>query len=223
MLKSMFGSNQKTFRPKKHFAKGTKLHQLHKYAKANQKATLGAGDLQGAVMLPEGEDKNEWLAVCTLDFFNQINLLYGAITEFCTNETCSCMTAGPQYEYHWADGVTVKTPIKCSAPEYVGYLMEWVQKQLEDPAIFPIEIGKPFPKDYEARVKNIFKRLFRVYAHMYHSHVESVVAGGLEPHLNTCFKHFMCFITEFSLIERKELEPLTEICAGLGMPLGPLK
>jgi hypothetical protein len=50
-----------------------------------------------------------------------------------------------------------------------------------------------------------------------------VIALGAEPHLNTCFKHFMYFVTEFSLIERKELEPLKEICAGLGMPLGPLK
>ncbi len=62
------------------------------------------------------------------------------------------------------------------------------------------------------RVKNIFKRLFRVYAHMYHSHVESIIALGAEAHLNTCFKHFMYFILEFGLVERKELEPLVEIC-----------
>ena len=36
--------------------------------------------------------------------------------------------------------------------------------------------------------------------------------AGAEPHLNTCFKHFMFFILEFSLVERKELEPLAEIC-----------
>ena len=29
-----------------------------------------------------------------MDFFNQINLLYGSITEFCTNDTCPCMSAG---------------------------------------------------------------------------------------------------------------------------------
>ena len=32
----------------------------------------------------EGEDENEWLAVNTVDFFNEINLLYGVIAEFCT-------------------------------------------------------------------------------------------------------------------------------------------
>ena len=47
-----------------------------------------------AVMLPEGEDLNEWLAVNTVDFFNQINMLYGTITEFCTEERCPIMSAG---------------------------------------------------------------------------------------------------------------------------------
>jgi len=41
------------------------------------KATLGSGDLRLAVQLPAREDLNEWLAVNTVDFFNQINLLYG--------------------------------------------------------------------------------------------------------------------------------------------------
>ena len=32
-----------------------------------------------------------------VDFFNQVNLLYGTLTEFCTNENCPTMTAGPKY------------------------------------------------------------------------------------------------------------------------------
>jgi len=32
----------------------------------------------------------------------------------------------------------------------------------------------PFPKTFKATVKNIFKRLFRVYAHIYYSHFEKV-------------------------------------------------
>ena len=49
-------------------------------------------------MLPEGEDLNEWVAVNTVDFFNQINMLYGTITEFCTEQSCPVMSAGPKYE-----------------------------------------------------------------------------------------------------------------------------
>jgi len=35
--------------------------------------------------------------VSAVDFFNQVNLLYGTLTEFCTPESCPTMTAGPKY------------------------------------------------------------------------------------------------------------------------------
>ena len=69
-------------------------------------------------------------------------MLYGTITEFCTEDRCPIMSAGPKYEYNWADGKTVKKPIKCSAPKYIDYLMTWVQDQLDDEALFPSKIGK---------------------------------------------------------------------------------
>jgi MOB kinase activator 1 len=192
-------------------------------------ATLGSGNLRLAVMLPEGEDLNEWVAVNTVDFFNQINMLYGTITEFCTEESCPIMSAGPKYEYHWADGHTVKKPIKCSAPKYIDYLMTWVQDQLDDETLFPSKIGNydspprsrpdvhvsvsgvPFPKNFLSIAKTILKRLFRVYAHIYHQHFSQVVQLGEEAHLNTSFKHFIFFVQEFSLIERREQAPLQEL------------
>jgi len=62
------------------------------------------------VKLPEGEDLSEWLAVngveehwhplrslglqgVVIDFYNQINLLYGSITEFCSPASCPEMKA----------------------------------------------------------------------------------------------------------------------------------
>ena len=77
-----------------------------------------------------------------VDFANQINMLYGTLTEFCTEEGCPIMSAGPKYEYHWADGHTVKKPIKCSAPKYIDYLMTWVQDQLDDATLFPSKRGQ---------------------------------------------------------------------------------
>jgi hypothetical protein len=40
----------------------------------------------------------------------------------------------------------------------------------------------------DQQIKQIFKRLFRVYAHIYYSHFEKIVDLGEEAHLNTCFK-----------------------------------
>jgi len=208
----LFGNKKsKTFKPRRDIQEGSKQYQLKKYAES----TLGSGNLKSAVQLPEGEDRNEWLAVNTVDFFNQINMLYGTITEFCTPRDCPVMSAGPKYEYHWADGTQVKKAIKCSAPEYVDYLMTWVQQQLDDESIFPSKIGVPFPKNFESIVKNIFKRLFRVYAHIYHSHFQKIAQLGEEAHLNTSFKHFIFFVMEFQLVEKKELAPLDELIKSL--------
>jgi len=203
----IFNRQSKTFKPNKDIKEGTKQYQLKKFAEA----TLGSGNLKKAVQLPEGEDINEWLAVNTVDFFNQINMLYGTITEFCTQQECPIMSAGAKYEYHWADGTTIKKAIKVSAPEYVDYLMTWVQNQLDDESIFPSKIGVQFPKNFKDVVKTIFKRLFRIYAHIYHSHFPKVTNLGEEAHLNTSFKHFIFFVQEFNLIEKKELAPMDEL------------
>jgi len=92
------------FKPQK-AAKGSSSWQLKQFADA----TLGSGSLKKAVQLPEGEDENEWLAVngqfvspllqdekltaAVVDFYNQINLLYGSITEFCSPQSCPEMKA----------------------------------------------------------------------------------------------------------------------------------
>jgi len=204
----LFGSkNNKTFKPRKNIPEGTHQYDLLKHAEA----TLGSGNLRSAVMLPEGEDLNEWIAVNTVDFFNQINMLYGTITDHCTAESCPVMSAGPKFEYLWADGTSVKKPIKCSAPQYIDYLMTWVQNQLDDESLFPSKIGVPFPKNFVSIAKTMLKRLFRVYAHIYHNHFPQVVNLGEEAHLNTSFKHFIYFVQEFNLIEKRELSPLQEL------------
>jgi MOB kinase activator 1 len=57
----------------------------------------------------------------------------------------------------------------------------------------------------------MFKRLFRVYAHIYHSHFMHIAALQAEPHLGTSFKHFLYFVDEFKLIDDKDLVPLAEL------------
>ena len=79
--------------------------------------------------------------------------------------------------------------------------------------IFPQRPDQPFPRTFVDTVRTIFKRLFRVYAHIYHSHWDVTVSLGAEAHLNTCFKHFMYFTHTFSLVEKKELAPLAGACA----------
>ena len=193
-----------TFRPRRGHLLGARQRELQRRAQS----TLGTGNLHDAVKLPVGEDVNEWLAIQSIEFYNEVGMVYGIVAESCTHAGCPVMCAGPNYEYAWADGLNTR-PMAVSAPQYVGFLMRWVQGQLDDERLFPTQPGIPFLPDFYSRVQTIFRRLFRVYAHIYHSHLELVVALGAEPHLNTCFKHFMYLVREFDLIPNpKELEPL---------------
>lgn len=191
-------------------------------------ATLGSGNIREAVRLPEGEDVNEWIAVnsrnffelciifLVVDFFNQISMLYGTISESCTETKCPKMTAGPKNEYYWSDGKN--NPINYPAPIYIDYLMTWVQDELDDENIFPSQIGKQFPPNFSHITQTIMKRLFRVYAHIYNQHFELIEQLKAIEHLNTSFKHFIQFVREFNLIDSKQLSPLEDLIQKLSPP-----
>lgn len=104
-----------------------------------------------------------------------------------------------RYEYLWEDGVKFKRPTKLPAPEYVDALMNWAQNILDDETVFPNKIGVPvpalhtgqhsfvhspigvpFPKNFRDTVRTIFRRLFRVYGHIYSSHFDQICALGIE-------------------------------------------
>lgn len=200
-------NRNKTFKPRKNIPEGTRQYTLYRHVEK----TLGSGNLKQAIVLPSGEDLNEWLAVNTVDFYNQVNLLYGTITEYCTPITCPIMNAGPKYEYHWCDGIQFTKPVQVSAPQYVDYLMTWIQNQLDDESMFPTRIGSPFPKTFLGTIKTIFKRLFRVYAHIYLTHFSKLVELKEEAHMNTSFRHFYYFVREFDLVDKKEFAPLMDL------------
>lgn len=65
--------------------------------------------------------------------------------------------------------------------------------QMDDSSVFPKDAGSTFPANFMEAIKRIFKRLFRVYAHIYHTHFVDVCNMKAEAHLNTCFKHFIFF------------------------------
>lgn len=62
--------------------------------------------------------------------------------------------------------------------------------------------GVPFPKNFMSVAKTILKRLFRVYAHIYHQHFDSVMQLQEEAHLNTSFKHFIFFVQVRIFLQR---------------------
>lgn len=201
-------AKDKTFRPKKKFDHGTLRYELHKHAKASLHSGIS---LKDCVKLPPAEDLNDWVAVHLVDFFNRINLIYGTISESCTEESCPTMSGGPRYEYHWADGDKYKKPTSVPAQQYIALLMDWIEATINNEDIFPTTPDVPFPKIFSATAKKILTRLFRVFVHVYIHHFDKVQAIGAEAHVNQCFKHYYYFITEYNMIDRKELEPLKQM------------
>lgn len=205
--------------PRKKHVYGTRTWNLHRHIKDSMATGL---DIIECIQLPEGYQLEEWVAVHVIDFFNEISLLFGTISEFCTVDSCPQMTAGPCYTYLWADGKQQVAPIALPAPEYVSCLLNWVQEQLDDPQVFPPDGDYDSNPRFLQAASVIFKRLFRVYAHMYHNHLDSYVALHAESHLNFCFKRFIFFVKEFQMIDQKELNALRKLIQTLVSPSSQL-
>lgn len=131
-------SKDKTFRPRKRFEPGTQRFELYKKAQASLKSGL---DLRKVVQLPDGENICDWIAVHVVDFFNRINLIYGTMSEFCTERSCPIMSGGLRYEYRWQDGDEYKKPTKLSALKYMNLLMDWIESLINNEDIFPTRVG----------------------------------------------------------------------------------
>lgn len=193
----------------------------HRDIRSFAEQTLGSQNaLYQAVKLPQDEDVNEWLAIHVVDFYNQINMLYGAITEFCSPKTCPRMIATEEYEYLWQETnpstngggqSSPKRPVSLPACEYIENLMNWIQGFFDNDNIFPSKMGAPFPQQFPTLVKTIFKRLFRIYAHIYCHHFHEISELGLQSHLNTSLKHYVLFSKEFDLLQQKDYGPLEDL------------
>ena len=85
--------------------------------------------------------------------------------------------------------------------QYVAKLMEWIEKQINNEDIFPVQVGTytladviiislssithththtgvPFPKAFTPCCKKILTRLYRVFVHVYIHHFDKIQAIG---------------------------------------------
>ncbi|KAF9175715.1 Maintenance of ploidy protein mob2 [Mortierella sp. AD011] len=164
------------------------------------------GNFKTIVQLPKYVDTNEWLAVNVFDFYNYTNIFYGSISDFCTIRNCPNMSAGTGFEYLWMDGH--KKQSKVPAPQYIDFVMSWIQTLINDENTFPTKDGRDFPPTFQQTVRAIFKQLIRVFAHVYHSHYDKMLSLCQEGHFNSLFAHFVSFGREFDLLDKKDIVPL---------------
>ena len=95
--------------------------------------------------------------------------------------------------YMWVDDKGKKS--KISAPQYVDYVMTYVQKVVNDESVFPTKHGNEFPANFDIVLKKVQKLLFHVVAHIYHSHFREVRKTMLIPgsSLIIILSHRLCY------------------------------
>ena len=73
----------------------------------------------------------------------------------------------------------------------------------------------PFPKTFIKFIRDIFKRMFRCFAIIYHTSQKSIAKAEATIYLKRCFRHFMFFVYEFKLVEPGELKALPSLALRL--------
>ncbi|KNC86214.1 hypothetical protein SARC_01624 [Sphaeroforma arctica JP610] len=190
--------------------KGTVEVAAQWLAESNVKTKAFDYNWKEMVACPIHVPQNEWVAANVGPFFNHTSVLYATLSDFCNVSRCPTMSAGSKTEFVWFDerGKKVKG---LAAPNYIEYAMSYIQTQIEDENIFPTRLDMNFSRDFLTVCKKIFKLLFHVLSHMYHSHYSQVLELGLNGHLNTMFQHFCYFGLVHRLLDHKEcalMEPL---------------
>jgi hypothetical protein len=177
------------------------------------RTALVKGSFQTIVTLPKYVDANEWLALNIFEFFTYLNQFYGVISEFVTPQSCPTMNAGPGVDYLWIDAN--KTAVRLPANTYIDYSLTWISNKFDDQSLFPTKQGVPFPAHFAGVVRNIYRQMFRIFAHVYHNHFDKIVHLSLEAHWNSFFAHFISFGKSFDLMERTEMQPLVVLIQSL--------
>ncbi|KDQ62645.1 hypothetical protein JAAARDRAFT_149687 [Jaapia argillacea MUCL 33604] len=177
-------------------------------------AALVKGNFKTIVMLPKYVDVNEWVATNIFDFYQNINMFYGIITECCTQQSCPSMAASPSLNYTWInqDRKSVQLP----APTYIDYVMTWVQNLMDDETVFPTKAGRDFPPAFPSTIKHVYRQLLRVFAHIYHAHYPQILHLRSEPHFNSLFAHFLAFGREYELLDIKDVKGTANSPVGIG-------
>lgn len=131
--------------------------------------------------------------------------------------------------YQWMD--TKRNPINLPAAQYIRNIQTWVKGKITDEEIFPtigFQTAPPLPNPqqtatdpnhwlgktsgfspkFESEIKNMYKQMFRCYAHLYWAHWLAFWEMDATRNLNTCFIHFVNVGRSYGLLTDRDTEPM---------------
>lgn len=116
---------------------------------------------------------------CPLPAAQYINNILGWIMNKLNDE--SLFPIRPANAMNVAGGPGTTTVIPSPAVTAGQGMQQWIGKE------------GGFPQQFLKECQSISKQMFRIYAHIYHSHFDKIVHLSLEAHLNSFFSHFIMF------------------------------
>eukprot|EP01087_Luapelamoeba_hula_P002254 TRINITY_DN1194_c1_g1_i2.p1 TRINITY_DN1194_c1_g1~~TRINITY_DN1194_c1_g1_i2.p1 ORF type:complete len:362 (-),score=64.37 TRINITY_DN1194_c1_g1_i2:49-1134(-) len=161
--------------------------------------------------IPMGMSKAEWLRINTEGVFLFFHTLYeGLLRHKCTTETCPDMSAGPQYQFLWAEGPYRESPAVLPAKQYIDLLVKWAKERIAP--FGPYDAQAPVSKDFQSACEQIWSRTLRIVMHIYWSHWEIVGEEGAVGLVNGNTKHYITFALKYKLLTNFEsIAPISNV------------
>ncbi|GLI75612.1 hypothetical protein PoHVEF18_003873 [Penicillium ochrochloron] len=123
---------------------------------------------------PDGVDRSLWLyELCRFLTMKVNNLI---IAFFAENPPCSAQTCPEMRASEWQYLCAVHDPPKsCCAIDYCCHTLDWATNTLTSPKYFPSRLtlgteGSAGPQASMRHLTNIFRRLYRIFAHAWFQH-----------------------------------------------------
>ncbi|KAG8931891.1 Maintenance of ploidy protein mob2 [Tulasnella sp. 419] len=170
------------------------------------RAALVTGKFKSIVVLPKYVDVNEWVAVNIFDFYTNLNLFLAVLSEGCTQASCPSMSAGPGIDYFWIDNN--RRQLRLPAPTYIDFVTTWIQNVLDDTNLFPTKSGAEFQPNFPSLIKQVYRQLLRIFAHIFYAHYPALLHLHSEGHFNSLFAHFLAFGKEFEILDPRDIRGL---------------
>lgn len=103
-----------------------------------------------------------------------------------------------------------------SAPDYFAALKKWIRRSLSNSKLFPQISGIEFSAEAKVIIETAYRRMFRVFAHLYTCHFAAIQKQNMEVVINTLLAHFVVFAINYELILEEELDMLEPVFRKIG-------
>eukprot|EP00007_Cunea_sp_BSH-02190019_P003726 CAMPEP_0174236740 /NCGR_PEP_ID=MMETSP0417-20130205/5774_1 /TAXON_ID=242541 /ORGANISM="Mayorella sp, Strain BSH-02190019" /LENGTH=1527 /DNA_ID=CAMNT_0015315423 /DNA_START=44 /DNA_END=4627 /DNA_ORIENTATION=- len=145
----------------------------------------------------------KWLTANVIHLFRVTSLFFATIKDQCTSNTCPKMDGSAEIQYKWSVGGGNAHSMPAS--EYIEKLGRWFLNHITHPDLFDFDqyTTSSSRKRITSILQMLYKRVFRVYAHIYYHHWTRIKAFSVTDHFTACCNYHYFFGIENHLLHPK--------------------